>query len=102
MALRRSGVRIPLGPPKTTHLEPHRLGVEQFPEHCVLSSEESWRSGPSPHEPASSLKPTIRSPGGRQNPMQLHRGRVDEKSPVQLLLLGQCCIVWDEEHQEPV
>jgi len=78
------------------------LGVEQFPERCVLSSGESWRSGPSPHEPASSLKPTIRSPGGRQNPMQLLRGRVDEKSPVQLLLLEQCCIVWDEEHREPV
>jgi hypothetical protein len=68
----------------------------------VLSSGESWRSGPSPHEPASSLKPTIRPPVGRQNSMQLPRGRVDETSPVQLPLLGQCCIVWDEEHQEPV
>jgi hypothetical protein len=78
------------------------LGVEQFPERCVLSSGESWRSCPSPHEAASSLKPTIRSPGGCQNSMQLVRGRVDETSAVQLLLFEQCCIVWDEEHQQPV
>ena len=30
MALRRSGVRIPLGPPTKIHLEPHQIGVEQF------------------------------------------------------------------------
>jgi hypothetical protein len=30
MALRRSGVRIPLGPPTKTHLEPRQISVEQF------------------------------------------------------------------------
>ena len=32
MALRRSRVRIPLGPPTNIHLEPHQLGVEHFLE----------------------------------------------------------------------
>ena len=32
MALRRSRVRIPLGPPTKIHLEPHQIGVEQFLE----------------------------------------------------------------------
>ena len=30
MALRRSRVRVPLGPPNTTHSEPHTMAEEQF------------------------------------------------------------------------